>query len=84
MSKIIKSDIKVTGTITIELNEEEARALNAMSLYGTNAFINAFEENLGKFYFEPYRNGIATLFETANGEVKAYLDQIDKCKKVIK
>ena len=46
----ISPNVKINCKIVFEINEEEARALEALSGYGEDAFIEAFYEKLGKHY----------------------------------
>lgn len=61
MKSYLKSEIK--NSFILELNEEEAKALNALTLYGTDSFLNMFYKQLGKHYLKPYENGLRSLFD---------------------
>ena len=54
----------VSFTITVELSEEEARALAVLPSYGADSFLEFFYEKLGRTCLEPHENGIKELFET--------------------
>ncbi len=53
------ADIK----ITLEISYAEAKALHALTVYGTNPFIQAFYKMMGKAYLEPHAAGLKSLFE---------------------
>lgn len=54
----------VQMTVTIELTEPEARALDAMAGYGDDSFVKAFYANLGKTYMEPHERGLRTFLKS--------------------
>jgi hypothetical protein len=61
------SEVKVIPTVsfkvTIELTENEARALDAMACYGADNFLNVFYKHLGMAYMEPFDDDLRALFE---------------------
>lgn len=69
------------------LDEDEARALDALVGYGGKAFVEhflpTFYEKLGKHYMQPYEKGLEKLFETIRTEVKYTLHNIDAARKAI-
>lgn len=77
-SKIIftKPDFKVD----ITFNEEEARALYAMTLYGGEAFLKVFKEKLGSAYINNYEQGLITFFERLRTELPMHFAKMDKAK----
>ena len=50
--------------ITIELTLEEAKALNEMTGYGADSFLQGYYKQLGKSYMQPHEKGVRSLFET--------------------
>jgi len=77
---------KITSTsqmefqVTLKLNEKEARALNAITLYGAKGFLNVFYENLGKNYLQPNETGLISLFDTIKEELPRHISKFDKCR----
>jgi len=49
--------------VTFTLTEDEARALRAISIYGSKSFLRVFYEHLGKSALEPHEKGLTSLFE---------------------
>lgn len=77
MSKI---QTKLEVTITLELTEGEAGALDAICGYGPDEFLKWFERNMGKHYIAPYREHIKTLFAKA----RVLQSQVKKAQEVRK
>lgn len=81
---------KLTPQATIEfqvhfsISEVEARALEAMVGYGSDAFIEVFYEKLGRAYMERHEKGLRTLFESIKNVVPSTLHKIDEARKVLK
>ena len=57
----------ISATITLELSEAEAAALDALVGYGVEPFLAAFYEKMGRSYLEPYEKGLRSLFESIRG-----------------
>lgn len=69
---------RVDASITIELTEAEAGALDALVGYGFEPFKQVFYEKLGRAYMEPYEAGLKSLFESVRGgdaSVAGFLDR---------
>lgn len=76
------------ATFTLELNEAELGALDAIFGYGAEPFLKAFKANLGAAYVEPYEAGVRSLHERvrkvtgpALAEIKQTRDKINKALK---
>ena len=78
----IKSSSKFEITIGLQLTEMEARALDAITLYGTEEFLKCFYQNLGKAYLQPHEEGIKSLFETIKNELPKHLKKVDKTRDI--
>jgi hypothetical protein len=81
----MKTTIKTTVEfkVTLELNEAEARALEAIIGYGYQPFLKMFYEHMGKSYLSPYEKGAISLFEQR--QIISYqLYNIDKVKEEIR
>ena len=80
MKKIeLKSNMEFE--IVLKLNEEEARALNAITLYGSKQFLKYFYEHMGEHYLKPHENGLVSLFDVIDQNLPKQLNIIDKCRK---
>ncbi len=73
----------LTVTVTIEINEDEARALDALAGYGAKTFLDCFYEKLGKSYLQPYEKGLLSFLSTIRSAVSPALNQIDDARKFI-
>jgi len=63
-------------------SEIEARALDALAGYGTDAFLECFYKHMGKAYLQPYEKGLIELFDSIRGEIPPHLNRVDKARKV--
>jgi hypothetical protein len=61
---MIKSKGTIEGTVMLILSETEARALNEITAFGHESFLNMFYNKLGKSCMEPHEKGVVSLFET--------------------
>lgn len=77
----IKSEAEMLFKVTLELTEPEARALNAITVYGAKSFLEVFYVKLGKYYLEPYADGVKSLFDTASKKLPKHFDRIDETRK---
>lgn len=71
---------RVTVMATIEFDEGELRALDAMIGYGTDEFIKAFYEKLGKSYMETHEKGLRRLFSTLKESIPVALSDVDRAR----
>lgn len=70
--------------VNIQLTENEARAWDAIVGYGWDAFIQVFEEKLGKHYIRPYKADAERLFKETRQIIGMQLYGIEQAKKAIK
>ncbi len=77
----IKSTSQMDFQITLKLNESEARALQAITVYGSEEFLKCFYTHLGEHYLQPNELGIISLFSTIKEELPKHLYKFDKCRK---
>lgn len=61
----IRSTTNIQVYVTLEVTEDELHALGALAGYGTDKFLKAFYEKMGKSYLEPHAKGLRSLFEEA-------------------
>jgi phage anti-repressor protein len=80
----IKSVSKIDARVTLELTEEEARALYNIVGYGHKPFTEWFYTRLGKYYLQPHERGLISLFETIKGELPQHLKRIDNAREAFK
>lgn len=79
----VKSDLKITFEITLELSLAEARALNEMVKYSVDDFLAGYYKHLGKSYLQPHANGVRSLFTTVRENLPGKLHNVDKMIKAI-
>lgn len=75
----------LSATIRLVLTEEEAGALDAITGYGVEPFLEVFYKNMGRAYLEPYEAGLRSLFEsvrTGEGSVKSVLRRAEDAREV--
>ena len=75
---VCKPRLEVVVQFTV--NEIEARALDDLAGYGTDSFIKAFYEKLGKSYMEKHEAGLREFLDTIRGVVSPALHEIDKAR----
>lgn len=75
---------KVNLTLSLTISEAEARALRALSDYGTDQFLKTFYEHMGTSCLKPHEAGLRSLFELARGEVGTHLVRADKAREAFK
>lgn len=80
MENKIKSTSKLDVQIILSLTEQEARALEAIVGYGTEAFLKCFYQHLGEHYLKPHEDGVKTLFETIKLELPKHLRKADNAR----
>lgn len=78
----VKSDTVIEFNVSLELRESEARALLALTTYGSKQFLEAFYSQLGRVYMEEHEKGLVSLFTSIKQEIPGHLDRIDKTRAV--
>ncbi len=73
----INSNTKLILEVKLTLSEEEAKALNAITVYGSDKFLEMFYEHLGKTYLEEYEDGLISLFDSVKDKLSVILKQND-------
>jgi hypothetical protein len=74
---------RVTMSVTLELDEIEARALCVFVEYGTESFLQAFYTKLGQHYLRPHEAGVRTLFEKIKTEIGPAVSACDRAIKAL-
>jgi hypothetical protein len=82
MAKAISKPV-LSVSITFEVNEAEARALDALAGYGDDGFIQMFYSSLGKHYMQPYEQGLRSFLKTVGASVAPALNQIDEARRLL-
>lgn len=72
---------RVDIAINFQVNEAEARALDALAGYGDDAFVKAFYEELGKAYMEKHEAGLRKFLTSIRCSLPPILSQLDNAKK---
>lgn len=80
----VSSASSLEVTILLKLTETEARALKALTVYGSEEFLKFFYQNLGKAYLEPHAKGLVSLFDTIRTELPRHLQKADNARAVFK
>ena len=73
----------VIFTVTIELDEVEARALEAIAGYGVDSFLEVFYK-LGSHYLKPHEAGVRSLFKVIKEDINPQLYRVDGLREAIK
>jgi hypothetical protein len=72
MAKITQRP-RVVLEVQFTIDEEEARALDALVGYGDDAFIAAFKESLGRAYLDGHEDGLRRFFASVREWLPQYL-----------
>jgi len=78
----IKSNSTMGFQLYLELNESEARALLALTRYGSKSFLEVFYKSLGQTELKDDENGLISLFETVKTEMPKHISRIDATRNV--
>ncbi len=84
MSKGIVAIHTLTAGMSIEITEAEARALEALAGYGTDAFVERFYFQLGKEYMEPHEAGLRSFLDRVRANMPTELHRIDMAREAFK
>lgn len=80
----VTSNSVIDFKVFLQLTEPEARALNALTVYGHKSFLEVFYEKLGKSYMEAHEQGLISLFNNVKEKLPPHLDRINKTREVFK
>jgi hypothetical protein len=73
---------KIELSVVLRLDEEEARAIDALVGYGDDAFIRVFKESLGAHYLEQHEEGLRRFFQTTRQLLPGILSSADTARKM--
>ncbi len=82
-SMSIKFNIDVSVLATLELNEGELHALNAIVSYGADQFLMAFYKHLGETYLKRHETSLRTLFQKIQQELPPVLKAVSESREVL-
>lgn len=77
MKATVKSSI--IAKVYMVLKEDEARALLAITIYGADAFLKSFYQQLGTAYLKEHEAGLKSLFKNIE-PIERELNKIDKAR----
>lgn len=76
MAKVIQNP-KVELSVTFTINEDEARALDALIGYGDDAFIERFKVYLGEHYIRNHEAGLRSFMKSVRSFIPGILTRTD-------
>ena len=79
-----KSGSTIDFTLWMNLDEEEAMALEAITSYGIEAFLKKFYNEMGRHYLKPHEEGLRSLFKTVREEIPKHIRNADAARKLFK
>ena len=81
----MESELKpsINAKISICLDEMEARALSAITTYGTDSFLRVFYKHLGKAYLQKYEVGVYSLFEGVHKFIDPQLNIVTEARRIL-
>lgn len=66
---------------TLQLTEDEMRALDAVTGYGFQPFLKVFYEKMGRHYLQPYEKALQEFFAKVRTEGVPQLRAIDSARR---
>lgn len=77
------SQAQIEFSVTLTLTVNEAKALDAIVGYGTDAFLEVFYPKLGKAYLQPFEKDMRTLFDKIKSDLGNEVHKIETARKAI-
>lgn len=74
---------QLTVRVFFEVDEKEARALDALSGYGDDAFVEAFYEKLGTAYMSPHEEGLRSFLKSVREVVAPAIQKVDTAREIV-
>lgn len=74
----VRNKATINFSSTINLNESEIRALDALVGYGDDTFLKAFKEKLGESYIRNHEAGLKSFFAAVRDQVLPTLYDINQ------
>ncbi len=75
---------RITITATFSVDEEELRALDALAGYGSDSFVKAFYEFLGKAYMRDHEKGLRRFLDGVRAQVPSHLAALKRARNALK
>lgn len=84
MKVLGKPTMSVDFTITVELSEQEIRALDGIFGYSVEHFLKVFYEKMGEAYVKPYEAGVRSLHKQIRGAMSDPIAAMDLMRRRMK
>lgn len=81
MAKMIERPT-IDAKYVLEINADEAGALDAISGYGVDQFLKVFYEHMGESYLKRHEAGFRSLLETVRGMLPGSLERLHAARQV--
>jgi hypothetical protein len=78
----VKDNSTLDLSVTLVLNEAEARMLIEMTGYGADPFLRGYYKVLGKSYMKPHEKALKSFFGSINRQLPQAVKRIDEARKV--
>lgn len=78
-----KARVDVDYSITLTLTVNEAKALEAIAGYGTQAFLEVFYAKLGRYYLQPTEKDVILFLEKCSHCLPQEIRKIEEAQKAI-
>ncbi len=79
----LKPKLKLTWELTLKLNEDEAKALEAIFCYGLDVFLKVFYQHMGKHYMEPCESGLRSLETAVHQQLSPQLYDLEQTRQAM-
>lgn len=73
----------ITVNVTIQLDEDEINALDALVGYGFQPFLKVFYEHLGEAYLKPHEKGLEKLFKGIEDHVRPAHRKVHEARRLL-
>ena len=83
MAKVTQA-AQIGLSVHLTINEQEARALEALAGYGIKEFINTFYKEMGHHYLEPHEKGLVSFLEMVKDQIPTMLSRADRAREAFK
>lgn len=79
----IETRVQLDFSVTFTVDEEEARALNALAGYGDDNFIKVFYEKLGTAYMKDHEEGLRRFLKSIRESIPYSISSINDARKTL-
>lgn len=77
-----QANAQMSFTVTLELTEDEARAMEALASYNHPKVLEVFYKHLGEHYMKPHAKGFLSVLAHFNENIPFWLKKIDDSRDV--